>query len=296
MKSKKIKNIVEYLAFRCALAIFTLLPYRIAYWLMGKIAQFAGLVLKIRYNVAQEQLQSVFPEKSPWEIRKIIASMYRNLGYTAAETYLGGKKELSRVNTIGWENVENALDQKRGLILVAAHFGNWELGIHYLANKKIPVTVIAKKQRNSLFENYLMKNRQANGVNVFYTHNSYRYLLEALKQNHVLGLLSDQAAGREGLLMNFLGRPASVQYGPAKIAVRNNTPIMIAYALRNNDHSHTLVFQEAILEPKNLTISELTAIYSAGLEKLIVCYPHLWFWVHKRFKGAEKAKKFEDLL
>nr|HPR18916.1 lysophospholipid acyltransferase family protein [Candidatus Cloacimonadota bacterium] len=91
-----------------------------------------------------------------------------------------------------------------------------------------------------------------------------------------------------------LGHPASTYVGAAKIAIKTNTPIVPAIALRTEDNKHRFIFEKMILPEgyKNTTedIIKLSEEMSKPLEKYVLEFPEQWFWVHRRWRGYRKAK------
>ena len=116
-----------------------------------------------------------------------------------------------------------------------------------------------------------------------------------LGEGYIVSLLMDQNAGKNGVLTDFLGHEASTFVGAAKIAIKNGCPIVPAYAIRKDDGSHLFICEEIIsangFENNLKDITQFTEVISKRIEKYIFQYPHLWFWVHKRWKGRKKARE-----
>ena len=293
--TKDTKNKFEYFAFRIFLKVLRLLPYKLAKNIVVFLFISVGYFIGIRKDVAKKQLKMVFPDKSSRGIKKILIRMYAGMGKTAAETYLGNKKKLFANSVVeGWSNLEKAVAKKKGVILATGHIGNWELAGKYIA-ARFKFSVIAKKQRNRIFDNYTNKLREKDNIEIIDKKNAFREIIKKLRNNYIVAILIDQNAGKNGILTNFLGFPASTFVGAAKIAIKLKCPIVPAFAVRENDGTNRFLILPMI-EPDALknddeSTLKLTEDISAKLEEIILQYPADWFWVHKRWKGYKKARK-----
>lgn len=247
-----------------------------------------GYRIGVRRKVAEIQLRRVFPQKSTSEIRSIIRMMYRNMALSIQEIYLDDDRILlSNCILEGREHIEAALAQGKGAILATGHFGNWEAA-RIMPLWDIKVAVIAKRQRNLCFDRYTNRIRERNGACVIDMKRGLRGIIEHLHRNELVAILTDQNAGKNGIITDFLGFPASHWKGAAKLAIRHGLPVVPGYVVR--DEKDRLVFRfEPVIEPNSRAVEDESCLdlirkINSVLEKYIVHYPHLWFWVHKRWK------------
>ncbi|MFO7897046.1 MAG: lysophospholipid acyltransferase family protein [Candidatus Cloacimonadales bacterium] len=288
------KSRIEYFFFQAFLKIFGLFPYRLVEKFLIHLFRFGGMRLKIRYQVAYKNLQKVFPDKSKAQLQQIMREMYAEIGRTAAETYFGDTAELLQNCEIdGYQHLAAALSGGKGAILATLHMGNWELaGIKFAQDNK--VSVIYKNQRNKYFNQYTNRLRKKQNIVLIEKKKALRAILKLLKENYIVAILMDQNAGKNGILTNFLGHPASTFVGTAKIAAKQNCPIVPAVALRDKNGRNRIIIEAAIstenVGSSDREIKQLTEAVSERLEKYIIAHPSQWFWVHKRWKGAGKAK------
>ncbi|MDD3050391.1 MAG: lysophospholipid acyltransferase family protein [Candidatus Cloacimonetes bacterium] len=298
MRNIRWKDLLEYSALRLLIAMIKLMPYHVTE------KTFEYLAVKLRKNkitrgrLAYDQIKMVFPEKSEDEIDVILKKTFRMMALTGVESYLGdSEKLLKRCRTERLEILEEALKLTKGVLLATGHFGNWELAGKFLATKYPPVGVIIKKQRNRYFNEYTNRSRNKYGIVLIYLRNSLRQTMQLLKKNGIVAILTDQNAGKNGVKLDFLGHPASVHTGIAKISQRTGSPILPAFAVRNEDGIHTFYFENLIF-PEEFSnndegIIEITKKLINIQEKYIYRFPEQWFWVHKRWKGADKAKDID---
>jgi len=120
-------------------------------------------------------------------------------------------------------------------------------------------------------------------------------ILKFIKTKGMVVLVSDQNAGSDGIKFKFLGRDASIHTGAAKFGVKFGIPIVIGMTVRTKENKHILYFEKPIytdqIEKTSFNIEQLAMTISERIEKYVEKYPDQWFWVHKRWKGAKKAKE-----
>ncbi|MDD2331114.1 MAG: lysophospholipid acyltransferase family protein, partial [Candidatus Cloacimonetes bacterium] len=154
----------------------------------------------------------------------------------------------------------------------------------------IPVSVNTKRQRNDLFDAYTNRIRERLGVSVIDMYKGLREINTRLKNNEMIAILTDQYAGGRGIISDFLGFPATHWKGAAKLSLKLKVPIVVGYALRNEDERIVFTFDSMIYhdcwddteENIRAVIDEVNRIH----EQYIIAHPHQWFWVHKRWKGT----------
>ncbi|MDY0152474.1 MAG: lysophospholipid acyltransferase family protein, partial [Candidatus Cloacimonas sp.] len=235
-----------------------------------------------------KQLQKVYPQKTTAERNAILKQLYREMALTVQEEYLTNDAQLfAEVTIIGREHIDKALHFGRGAILATAHFGNWEAA-RILPLAGIPLSVITKAQRNNLFDNYTNKIRERSGLKVINMKRGLRDIVHQLKEGRFVAILMDQDAGSSGLIMEFLGFPASHWKGVAKLSLRYKVPIVPGFARRGENGKIVFDFYPMILhedltdkeENYRTVLAEVNAIVEAQIHK----WPEQWFWVHKRWK------------
>lgn len=288
MPNKKLVNKIEYYSFRAWLAGFRLLPRKWVKSILKCLFLGVGYGIGIRKSVALKQLRHIYPDKGEAFIRSILKSLYVGMAQTIEEIYLTDNKQLfARSEIHGKEHVDVALAMGRGAILATAHFGNWEAA-RILPMAGIPLSVIAKTQRNSLFDDYTNQIRKSCGLKVINMSKGLRDIVHQLNEGRLVAILMDQNAGKAGLMMDFLGYEASHWKGVAKLSLRYKVPIVPGFARRNDAGKIVFEFFPPILHEDltddeanyYLVLQEVNKIIEAQIRQ----YPEQWFWVHKRWK------------
>lgn len=187
----------------------------------------------------------------------------------------------------GWELLENALKQGKGLLGLAMHFGNWELSGAYLALSNVTLAAVGKEQRDDFFTELAFLTRQRLGIENIASGKMGSAMLRALHENKVLGLLSDQNGGEDGAIVPFFGLPASTVRGPAVLHLKFRPPMLLIVAKRLRPFSFRLIVRpvecEASGNGEDAEKKVLTAM-NRVYEEMIREAPEQWLWMHRRWK------------
>lgn len=259
--------------------------------------RFVGNILMIlskrRRNITLNNIRNAFPEKSENEIEEICKKSYENLGITFIELlHLEKLTEKEAKEYCNFENIEiiqEYLQKGRGLVMLSAHFGNWEY-MAYSAGlfTKTPLNLVVKPQKNKLVDKKLNAFRSKTYNNMINMYEAARQIYINLKNGNIVAMMVDQSATKDkDTFIDFFGRPASVYLAPAKLALKNKTPILFGLADRKSDGTYSILIEEIKsddLENNESGILELTRRHVKYLEEKVQKKPELWAWQHNRWK------------
>lgn len=291
MKRTRLYNKTEYLLFRGLLGWLRLFPYAIGKRIVSALFLLIGYGIGIRREVAEKQLAAVYPSLGLAKRKKLLRKIYRNMGLTVAEIYLQPDEQLiAGASFTGRESVDAAFALGRGAILATAHFGNWEAA-RIFPRFAIPLSVVVKRQHNEYFDRFNNSIREKYGLGIIDFRQGLREIIKQLNKNEMVAILADQNAGPSGLILDFLGFPASQYKGVAKLSLRYKVPIVPGFALRTEQGKINFSFEPLIHHPELedteenqiLVMQEVNSV----IEKYIRLYPEQWFWVHKRWKATK---------
>jgi len=283
----------EYYALRATVAALGAMPWDMASNFGARLGLLGYRPLGIRRGVVEEQIARSFPDLDAAGVARIARGAYESLGRTTVETAIlpgaGRERVLDLFTQVdGWEVVEQALSLGRGLILVAGHLGNWELGGAYLAARGLPLDAIARGQGNPLFDRYLTDTRTRIGIRVVHDQQAVRLTPRALRQQHTVAFMMDQGVlGLASTWVPFFGRPAKTPRGPAVFALRLKVPVVFAAAVRGSDGRFQLGFERVPVVDtgdREADVDRIVADYTAVLERWVRRFPEQYFWHHRRWK------------
>jgi KDO2-lipid IV(A) lauroyltransferase len=244
-------------------------------------------------NRAIENLNIAFgDEKSPEEILNICRRCFENLGKGLMEVIqfpmLNSGNLGGLVTFEGRQNLDEALKRGRGVIILTAHFGNWELLGASLALSGYSTSFIVRPVRDPRLEEMVTRSRESMGIKCIPRGASIKNALKCLKNNELLGILSDIDTKVDGVFVDFFGRQAYTPRGPVSIALRTGAAVVPAFIVRQKDNTHR-IFVEKEIELKitghqEEDIKTNTAEFTRIIESYIQQYPEQWIWIHDRWK------------
>lgn len=284
---------LEYAGLRTAVAALSALRWRRASSLGGALGRLGYSPFGVRRSVVERQIEAAFPEWDAARVGQVARGSYDHLGRLAVETALmpsrGKRGILDLVSrTTGWELIERAAAEKRGVLLIAGHFGNWEVSGAYIAARGIPVDVIVRRMSNSIFDRYLNQTRADLGMTVVYDTDAVRRTTRSIKEGRAIGFLADQGVlNLASTYVPFFGRPAKTPRGPAVFTLRYHVPTLFVAAIREPDGRFHLSFEDVPYEEtgdREHDVDAIVASYTRILEGFVRRTPEQYFWQHRRWK------------
>ena len=254
-----------------------------------------GFYFGFRKKTVVAQLKICYSEKTDQEIKTLTKQIYKELAITCAEVFVFPDKYFdNRVEIVGMDLVDEVLAQGKGVIVVSAHFSNWELGAKLLARKYGKIFGIIKKIKNPYFDDYINKSRVNAGIQTINMKHALKHIIHAIRNNQVIAVLVDQYAKRQGVEMKFLGHDTMVYTSIAQMTLKYKVPVLMAFDVRDEYLQHKIYyFNPNINNELELTqenIFEITKKINGQIESFINNYPQLWFWVHRKFRKDLKRK------
>ncbi|MDT8903790.1 lysophospholipid acyltransferase family protein [Anaeroselena agilis] len=194
----------------------------------------------------------------------------------------------------GREYFDQAFAHGKGVIIAAAHSGNWELIGPALALYGYEIVGVAQRQTNAAMDRLINEIRTSTGMHITYK-SGVREMIAYLSEGKAIGLIMDQDAREQGVFTEFFGRIASTPQGPAALSRMKGSLIVPTFITANADGTHTIIFHPPLATEKTddrdrdflVTTRKLNAI----LEEHIRAHPHEWFWLHNRWKTKPPAEK-----
>jgi KDO2-lipid IV(A) lauroyltransferase len=260
----------------------------------GKYVAFIGFALGIRKKVTLDNLARAYPDISESQRKAIAKKSYANLGVVFTEMlYLrfAKRKNITKHIAISNPNIfHQALDERKGLIVVAGHFANWEwlaLGGSLRLGKNF--SIVRKNIQKSFTERFLSDMRIRTGNSLIDAGN-IRGMYRTLQTGGCIAMLADQAAPGESTRVQFFGREVPTFEGPARLALRTRAPMLFAECLRQDSGDYIINFYpvpyDDLSNNSTENIYELTLRHTHILEEIIRRHPDQWLWQHKRWKYA----------
>lgn len=284
---------LEYAALRVASTIARPLGFFGASRFGAAVGRLGWRPLRIRADRVERAVRACFPEFTPDRVREVARGSYAMMGRQAMETIWLSRADRQAVLDVfvepeGWELLEAQYATGKGVILVAAHFGNWELSGAYLAARGFPFEGVAMHMANPLSDAFLTRTRERMGTRVVFDEDAVRRIPRALNEGHVIALVSDQSAkGLAATYAQFFGRPARTPRGAAVFALRNGIPLLFFAAVRQPDGRYRLILRPvptAQTGDRERDVDQTVQHYTDVTEQFVREYPEQYFWQHRRWK------------
>jgi lauroyl/myristoyl acyltransferase len=253
----------------------------------ARVGWIAPRLLRKRHALAVRNIALTFPEKSPSEIEAIARASWRHFAtmfLTSIRAHGESVPEIGRRMQIDRRHFDEAMAAGKGLILLSAHFGYWEIGSNLLPLAERRVTTVARLLDNPRLDEELLRGRRRENVQIVDRRGAARPLAATLRDGGVVVLLVDQhVLPREGVRVPFLGRPAWTSTAPARLMLSFGSPILCVFCYRDRVDFEPPIFPAAVAaEQQNVEsiTTQLNEIISARIRR----DPELWFWMHNRWK------------
>jgi KDO2-lipid IV(A) lauroyltransferase len=259
-------------------------------------------LLKRRRSIAIANISASLPflqQQTGWDPtsgtpEEIARKTFENLGMSLVENfkiYHGlGQRIIDSVEFRGLEHYEKAKAKQRGIAFIGGHCGNWELLALASGVRFQNVSVVARRQNNLYLHNVMEKIRMKFGNRVFYKSGALKAMISEFRQNHIVGVLIDQAVSPdEGYLVGFLGRQAWTIRMPALIARKTGVPLLPVFIHREGAGHVVTIYPEilpALEKGGDDGGHDDVARLTGAIEEYVVRHPTEWYWIHNRWKRA----------
>lgn len=296
-KRKSSAGLFDKALYRLICGIFSLLG-RIDPVRAGGIADRIGAIwfaLDGRHRqVAMDNITIAYGDAlPPDEIRRMARRVFGHISRIVFEIgwsmHLDAETFRKHFRIYGADHIRAARRKNRGVLILTAHIGNWELLITAAAMLGIPVSAVYRPLNPVALDLFFAEIRSRTGARLYPKKNAMRGILQGLRNNEAVGILLDQHAGSSvGMPVDFFGRPASTNAGLALVARRTGAPVVPAFLVREKDGRYCVLFGPEVpfihTGDSRQDIRENTQLYNRALESVIRKYPEQWFWVHRRWK------------
>ena len=267
--------------YRVGAAVAGLLPRALRLRAAQTVAMAAAGRFPAERAVVRATLARIVDGATPLELDALVAKVFDNFAICFTDLITSNRGHGADgllANTEGIEHLAAAERLGRGLVVVTAHLGNWELGGRLLAGTVTrPTHVVVAPERDPAVERFLRGN---GGPVRFLTRTgplNVLPLVSALRRNEVVALQGDRALGGRGdRLHTFFGVPAPFPLGPFVLARAAGAPVLPAFCLLRADRRYTI----AIGEPWAVAPggeSEALARWVSVLEEMVRRHPTQWF-------------------
>lgn len=301
-KEHPLRYKLELSVYRGAKTLMNVLPESVRLNL-GRWGGRFGYLLDVRHRrVAQQNLELALPERPTADRKRIAKESFENIGAAAVDLAtsadLDRESYLARLDFEGWENFEKAEQAGKGVLLMTAHFGNWEALAQAPVLRGKPVSFVARPLDNPYLEREIRRIRERFGNRTIAKRGAARQLIRTLRSGGVTGLLIDQRVHpNEGKAYDFFGHPAYTTPLMARLSLRTGAPVVPVFGIPLEGWKRCrIVYRPPIFPESNgeEAVDHLTRNYLRSIEEAIREWPELWLWAHRRWRRGRTESVSPD--
>jgi KDO2-lipid IV(A) lauroyltransferase len=244
-------------------------------------------------RIVRRNLKFAYARLSPKQIQRQEKHIFQHFGISILEllqmTCFSKNDVLTNLHVEGQEILIEALARKKGIVLISAHLGNYEMAWQFVpCYLGQPITGVAKKLRNVHVDRLIHNIRTHFGNRIIYKKGALPDMIQTLRQGEIVAILMDISRRFEGVEVNFFGHRATATPAAALLGLRCKSPIIPAFCHR--DTTGRLIVQvEPPVEIQRTgdlrsDLQTNTQLISDRVERAIRNYPEQWNWMLKRWK------------
>ncbi len=284
---RKFFYLIEFILIKLFFFILIIIGYKNGSNLGDFIGRLFGPIFRSKKLIENNLEQSGIVDKKNYN--KIISKIYGNYGRILAEYPFLKAFRNNKLNKFieidGLENLNKIKREKRRAVFISGHFNNFELmalqiekaGINLCAIYRPLNNLFLNKTMEEIRENFICKNQIKKG------RSGTRQIIENIKKGNSVALMIDQRV-REGIKINFFGKPASTTTIPAQLIKKYKCDLVPIYIERRKNNYFKMFVSEPIKIGNNKSIKEITEHLNKILEKMILKNVDQWIWTHDRWK------------
>jgi len=242
-----------------------------------------------RKPIVFKNLDIAFPEKSTKEKRKIAKNTYKNFLTFFEDTieFKKNPKKLNEIEVIGEEYILKALESQKPVILLTAHFGNWEISPKFIVRRyKKPMAVVMREIENPKINKFFKRIRGNEDIKLINKKRSSREIVKSLlREKRILGVLIDQRSNPSTAVKIKFFIP-NTPFNPAVSKLSKNLKAIIlpVFSYKKNN-KYVLEFKKFNTYQDFNDIIECTQWQANVIEDMIRHHPDQYYWFHNRWKN-----------
>jgi Kdo2-lipid IVA lauroyltransferase/acyltransferase len=292
-----LRHRAELALFRLGAGGLVLLPPPAARRAGRAAARLVFSFLPSRRKILLDNLTAAFPGEAPEKIASIARRSIDQFASALVDFLQTGRLSredlLSRVSVEGEEHLRAARARGKGVFLLSAHFGSWEVGALVAGLLGEPIAPVARPLDNPLLEGELERLRRRFGNRPISKRQAAKELLRAMARNETVAILIDQnVLPREAVFVPFFGRPAATTSSLALFQLKTGAAVVPVFTWPESDGCYRLGFERPILPEefgdvevdREERMRRATARYMEVTEAAIRRAPDAWLWIHDRWK------------
>ena len=243
-------------------------------------------------DIAKDNLRRSFPEWNEDLVDRTARGVWIHFGgvmFDLVRILARGPAVVDALVTIeGAENATLAHRSPHGVVLITGHFGNWETHGIIHAKHFGSIGVVARPLDNPTLDRAMTALRESAGNEVIEKEHAMIRCMRRLKAALGVAFVVDQnVQEKEGIYVNFFGRPACTTPFAAKLALKTGALVLPCRAVMTPDLRYRVIYDPPI-DPRDFgtgdqAVVALTQAMMNATEAWICANPDQWLWMHRRW-------------
>jgi KDO2-lipid IV(A) lauroyltransferase len=240
-----------------------------------------------------ENLRCFRPHNSTRALKKDVKEILANFSLYLVDFFRFKKIDLKYiekyVEVVGENHLDDALAKGKGVILLSAHIGNWELGGAVIGVLGYPISVIALDHKNNLVNNFFINQRRIKGERIISLKFAVRKTVAALANNEFVAIVGDKDFTGTGAVVKLFGRDSLMPKGPAAISLKTGAVIVPGFMVRLQGEKCRLFFERPVeyspIGDFEKDVVKFTELCTRRIEDVIKRFPTQWYCFRKFWLG-----------
>lgn len=287
---------LEYLPLRGLVAVLRIIPLVWSRWFFKTLLNIVLFFMPKRRALVRNNLALSFPELDTQSRRRIADesndNFARGLSVFIHIPRLCRKGMDDIVETEGFHHIEEAFKKGKGMITFTAHYGCWEMMAIHVTRFYPLIAMVVRPLDNPRLDQWVTAIRSSGGGRVIPSRQIFKEGLSLLRKNGILGILIDQNFNRDGVFVDFFGRPASTTPVVSVLARRTGCAVLPMHNYWDGNKIRIVCEGPLPLSQNpdlNQALTEDTQQMTHIAEGWIRQDPGQWFWLHNRWKRQPQA-------
>ncbi len=202
----------------------------------------------------------------------------------------------------GLENIKQGGKHSKGLILLGAHMGGWDLASSLLKYHGFSsdVHIVEFQAQEDSFQEIKGEDSAVASVNMSNTPQPIFQIHEILRRGKTLGIMGDRPLSNRIMLVLLLGKLAPIDVTPFRLAAATQASLIFTFGFKETDRRYDFYASPAKLYiysteyERECQLSIWAQEYADHLSEMIRKYPHQWFNFYSFWSTRPASPIFEE--
>jgi len=292
---RKRGNRLGFWFFRTAVRIFGL---RGTYGLLTIVGLYYLAFDRAAVAASKAYVRRRFPDHGALRQLFDVYLLFVNQGKSLIDRFsvAAGAHEIG-LEIVGYEKIKALLtDGRKGLILLTAHVGNWQVSMTALRELGRTVHLMMRREDNVAVKEALNIDSEKETVRIIYTDGAMGGVIEALKainRGDIVSIMGDRTYGYGSIEASLLGGKVRFPYGAFSLASAAQCPVAVLLSAKVGVKKHVTDVSHVINPPagrqgnKDAEIHACVQEFARVLEEYSVRYPYQWFVFRDMWQGND---------